>query len=76
MQCYNKKGKKIKVYNEDGGEISVMPTIQATHESAEEYRRAERYKKAIIIENIAISIMLITGIHIGIRGNTWKKRHQ
>lgn len=62
MQCYNEKGEPIKVCNKDGEEICVMSTIQATHEAAQEYRRAERYRIVSIIELIIIVVVVISRV--------------
>jgi len=51
---YNKNGEKIKPYNKNGEEISVISTLQATHEWAMQYKETLIAKRIAIIEAVII----------------------
>lgn len=57
-RVYDKKGNKIKTYDKHGNEISVISTLQATHEWSLQYKETLLAERIAIIEAVAIAALI------------------
>lgn len=69
MQIFNEQGQVIKPCNEHGQEIPVIHAVQAMMETQEEYKRAERFKKLLIVESVIITLAAIVAIRERLLGS-------
>lgn len=57
-RVYDKKGNKIKTYDKHGNEISVISTLQATHEWSLQYKETLLAERIAIIEAVVIAALI------------------
>lgn len=69
MQIFNEQGQVIKPCNSGGQEIPVVHAVQAMMETQEEYKRAERFKKLLIVESVIITLAAIVAIRERLLGS-------
>lgn len=61
-RVYDKQGKPLKTYDKDGNEVSVISTIQSTHEWCLQYKETLLAERIAIIEAVAIAGMIVVRI--------------